>query len=173
MAPSYTTQAVITLSILASSAVFWAFRKYVYTVITYEAPFERTKDSEQEVPGRYIVRLKQGYTLEQHSVTTGYDIKRHVSGFAGQAAHPDRIVYYANEIGPEMLAVIRADRGVISLSPDYFLNLSPNWRGWPNTSTEGPHFEHDDTIYDPSSPPHTTDYDPTSPPSLPNEELAD
>ena len=50
MAPSYTTQAVITLSILASSAVFWAFRKYVYTVITYEAPFERTKDSEQEVP---------------------------------------------------------------------------------------------------------------------------
>jgi hypothetical protein len=167
MTLSYAIQAAVTLSILVLSAIFWACRKYVYMVVTYEAPFERTRDPEREVPGRYLVRLKQGYTLEQHSATTGYDIKRHISGFAGQASHPDRIVYYVNEIEPEMLAAIRADRGVISLSPDHFLNLSPSWRGWPNTFTESPHFEHDDTIYDPSSAPYATEYDPTSPPSLP------
>jgi hypothetical protein len=167
MAPLYATQVTITLSVLASSATFCVLRKYFRTVVKYEAPFERTKDPEQEVPGQYVVRLKPGYGLEQHSASTGYDIEKYVSGLIGQAVHPDRVVYLARDVGPEMLAAIRADRGVISVSPEYFVNLGPNKRGWVSTSGEGSPFEHDVREYDPSSPRFPMEYDPTSPPLPP------
>jgi hypothetical protein len=83
MAPSYTTQTAITLSIFAFSAIFWSFRKCRWTAVPYEAPLEQKNSQEGEALGRYAVRLKPGHSLEQRSATTGYDIKTHVDGFLG------------------------------------------------------------------------------------------
>jgi hypothetical protein len=139
--------------------------KYSWTVIPYEAPLERNKDPELEALDRYIIRLMPGYSLEQHTATTGYDIKKHIDGFLGQAVPTDRIVYIAREIPPEILVAIRADRGVLSVAPDYLLKLEPNWSGWKTAPGEGSPFKHDVKIYEPSSPRFPMEYDPASPPS--------
>ncbi|KAF2421230.1 hypothetical protein EJ08DRAFT_516261 [Tothia fuscella] len=166
MPPTYATQAAITLSLLDSSALFWGCWKYFHPVVTYEAPFESTKDPEREVPGQYVVRLKPGYSMEQHSATTGYDIKRHVSMSGKLVVLPDRTFYSTIKIGPEMLAAIRADRSVISIAPAYALDLSPNWEGWVSTSEDNP-FEVFDEEYSPSSVRWPAEYDPASPPPPP------
>jgi hypothetical protein len=89
-------------------------------------------------------------------------------GSIGCLVYEDRIVYAAKDVGLEMLAAIRADEGVMSVSPDYLWVPEPALprpmgTGGGPPAVYGKTIPHDPSDYDPSSPPYTAVYDPSSP----------
>jgi hypothetical protein len=72
------------------------------------------------VPGGYMVKLQPGHSLKDHSAAIGTEIKPHLESmrednkFYGLVS----IFYVARDIDEELLASIRADRGVYRVACD-------------------------------------------------------
>jgi hypothetical protein len=81
------------------------------TCSSYEAPLKNCDyHPELTIPESYLVDLEPGYTLIQHSEAIGFAIEpfiTHIFPLLGPS-----IAYGANGITDEMLAAIRADKGV-------------------------------------------------------------
>jgi hypothetical protein len=86
------TPVAVALSIFGLSVLFLLFKNYSSTT-TYEAPMEQTENNiEDAFPGRYLVSLCPGHSMEQHSSATGYDIKAYTYMLLDHSIYPDRIV---------------------------------------------------------------------------------
>jgi len=80
---------------------------------------ERSGNPEHEIPGSYVVRLRPGHSLKRHSAVTGFDIEKHKYGSLDPSMVQGRMIYFVKNVDSKMLAAIRGDIGVISVSPDY------------------------------------------------------
>lgn len=81
---------------------------------------ERSGDPEHEVPGSYVVRLRTGHSLKRHySAVAGFNIEKHRYGSLEPSLFQGRMIYFVKNVDSKMLAAIRGDIGVISVSPDY------------------------------------------------------
>ncbi|KAF2425823.1 hypothetical protein EJ08DRAFT_700214 [Tothia fuscella] len=149
----------------------------------YEAPLEHYASPEDELPGKYMIRLRPSYSVEQHSAATGHNIQKHV--YMSMMTVSNRIVYGAKDITPKILAAIRADRGCPVHLPGLLSVLVVGFKPIENlkgasTPREDPSHifgkpvPHDNREYDPASPPEpescgfnnpeSSSYDPSSPP---------
>ncbi|KAF2425824.1 hypothetical protein EJ08DRAFT_663480 [Tothia fuscella] len=135
---------------------------------TYEAPLIRTRGTEDEVPGKYRVRLRAGHSVEQHSAATGYNVAEHLYFTIGRPTYTEWVVYGVKDVTPEMLAALRKYKGVISVYPDYawvppVQAIIETWKEEGPSAVYGKTLLHDSSDYDPSSPPEPPTYRLSSP----------
>lgn len=77
---------------------------------TYQAPLQGA-DNPNRVMGWYVVDLKPGHDIEQHSAVVGTDMNKYIKNVL-RSIYPDRDVYHAVDINDDLLDAIRKDTGV-------------------------------------------------------------
>src|SRR5579871_5661040 len=77
----------------------------------YEAPLIYFDPRSPISPNSYIVYFRKGHTRVDHEAAIGTSIAPYVR-FTFDDLYPDKFVYSCDNVGDELLAAIRADRGV-------------------------------------------------------------
>lgn len=121
----YLAAIYVTLCITSLSTIYFIFRKIFQLFKPYEAPLERRINPENAIPGSYVIRLRPGHSLEKHSMVTGFDVGKHKYASFRPELMDGRTIYLAKDVDSKMLAAIRADKGVISVSPDHGIIPEP------------------------------------------------
>jgi hypothetical protein len=78
------------------------------------APLGICRPEYPHAPGGYIVHLRPGHTLWQHSAAVGRDMQPYVRHIF-DSLYPDHIMYTGGGIDEELLDLIRRDKGVQSV----------------------------------------------------------
>jgi hypothetical protein len=112
--------ALVFCTLLATTKILSRWSRYfsLSSHSTYEAPYLYTGPAELIVPESYIIYLRAGYMLKDHSTVIGTDIEQYIS-YIPNSLHEGGLVYYCDGVSDELFAKIRADRGVVLVQPNH------------------------------------------------------
>jgi hypothetical protein len=89
----------------------------------YQAPFGNHVAPEDRIAGMYDVFLQPGYTVAQLSKTIGRDMQAFIDYTYPPRRTRDAVYFHVKGVGDDLLAVLRADRGVKNIEWDGRLTL--------------------------------------------------
>lgn len=80
---------------------------------TYQALLRTNNEHGDVVPGDFIVSLRPGYAVEEHSTVVGTDMRNYI-GRSFDKRGGDHIVYSCLDVGDKLWMKIRSEEGVES-----------------------------------------------------------